>query len=124
MEKREPDTVVDANGVKEEVGERVRVGFDGHEDVEGVLGKAGVLLKHDVEEIGEGIGRGSRGRRDAMEEGARVGGLPDPDASKGQRASTMRVGVGAGGPRRGRRRGDKRVGQGKEISTTTMEDDA
>ena len=112
MEKGEPDTVVDANGVKEEVGERVRVGFDGHEDVKGVLGKAGVLLEHDVEEIGEGIGRGSRGRRDAMEEGARVGGLPDPDASKGQGTSAIRVEVGAGGPRRGRRRGDKRVGQG------------
>ena len=112
MEKGEPDSVVDANGVKEEVGEGVRVGFDGHEDVEGVLGKAGVLLEHDVEEIGEGIGRGSRGRRDAMEEGARVGGLPDPDASKGQRASTMRVGVKAGGPRKGRCRGDKIVGRG------------
>jgi len=39
VEKREPDMKHHANGVKEEVGERIRVGFDGHEEVEGVLGK-------------------------------------------------------------------------------------
>ena len=39
VEKGEPDMKHRANSVKDEVGERIRVGFDGHEEVDGVLGK-------------------------------------------------------------------------------------
>ena len=120
VEEGEPDTMVDADGVKEEVGEGVRLRFDGHEDVKGVLGKARILLKHGVEEVGQGIGRGSRGRRDAMEKGARVRGLPNPDGSERERAWAVRVGEEVGGPPKGRCRSDKfvrREGQGTGAGT-------
>jgi hypothetical protein len=120
VEERETDTIVGADGVQEEIGEGVKLRFDGHEDVKSVLGKARILPKHGVEEVSQGIGRRSRGRRDAMEKRARVGGLPNPDGSERERAWAVRVGEEVGGPPRGRCRSDRivrRGGQGTDAGT-------
>ena len=104
MEEREADTIVGAVGVPEEVGERVELRFDRREDVESVLGEARVLSKRDVEKVSQGISRRSRGRRNAMEKRARVGGLPDSDRSKRKRAGPIRMNMGSEkGLARGRR---------------------
>ena len=112
VEKGKADTKVDAVSVPEEISEGVELRFDGHEDVESVLGIARVLFKGGVKKLSQIICTRNRDKRDAMKERARVGSLPDPDASRGQRARTMRVGVKAGGPRKGKCRGDKIVGRG------------
>jgi hypothetical protein len=120
VEERETDTIVGAVGVPEEVGEGVKLRFDGREDVESVLGKARILPKRGVEEVSQRIGRRSRGRRDAMEKRARVGGLPNPDGSERERARAVRVGEEVGGPPKGRCRSDKfvrREGQGIRAGT-------
>ena len=47
-----------------------------------------------------------------MEKGARVGGLPNPDGSRRERARAMRVGMEVGGPPKGQCRSDKFVRRG------------
>jgi len=112
VEKRKADTKVGAVSVPEEISERVELRFDRHEDVESVLSRARVLFKGGVKKVSQRICTRDRDKRDAMKERARVGSLPNPDASKGQRARTMRVGMKVGGPPKGKCRSDKIVGRG------------
>ena len=112
VEEREADTKVGAASVPEEVSERVELRFDRHKDVESVLGKARVLSKGGVEKVSQGVCTRGRGRRNAMEKRARVGGLPNPDGSRRERARAMRVGMEVGGPPKGRCRSDKFVRRG------------
>ena len=120
VEEREADTKVGAVNVPEEVSERVELRFDRRKDVESVLGKARVLSKGGVEKVSQGICTRGRGRRNAMEKRARVGGLPNPDGSRRERARATRVGVEVRGPPKGRCRSDKfvrREGQGTRAGT-------
>jgi hypothetical protein len=112
VEEREADTKVGAVNVPEEVGERVELRFDRRKDVESVLGKARVLSKGGVEKVSQGICTRGRGRRNAMEKRARVGGLPNPDGSRRKRARAVRVGMEVGGPPKGQCRSDRFVRRG------------
>ena len=112
VEERKADTKVGAVSVPEEVGERVELRFDRRKDVESVLGKARVLSKGGVEKVSQGICTRGRGRRNAMEKRARVGGLPNPDGSRRERARAVRVGMEVGGPTNGQCRSDRFVGRG------------
>jgi hypothetical protein len=91
VEEREADTEVGAINVPEEVGERVELRFDRHENIESVLSKTRELLKDGVKEVRQRISVRGGGRRNAMEKGARMGGLPNPDGSKRKRARTIRI---------------------------------
>jgi hypothetical protein len=113
VEEREADTKVGAINVPEKVGERVELRFDRREDIESVLGKTRVLLKGGVKEVSQGISVRGGGRRNAMEKGARMGGLPNPDGSRRKRARTVRVSMeDMGGPTKGRCGSDRFVGRG------------
>jgi len=91
VEEREADTEVGAINVPEEVGERVELRFGRHENIESVLSKKRVLLKDGVKEVRQRSSVRGGGRRNAMEKGARMGGLPNPDGSKRKRARTIRI---------------------------------
>ena len=51
------------------------------------------MLKDGVKEIRQRGSVGGGGRRNAVEKGARMGGLPNSDSSKRERAGSIRIGM-------------------------------
>jgi hypothetical protein len=91
MEEREANTEIGAINVSEEIGKRVELGFDRHENIEGILSKERVLLKDGVKEIRQRGSVGGGGKRNAVEKGARVGSFSNPDGSKRERVRMVRI---------------------------------